>query len=239
MLASQLIASITRADKNGTHVMPPTARTLSPLRSRRKTEEVDLAREIEKLRKQNQTLRREVRDLRLLKEAAYRDPVTGLRNRRYFEERLAEEMGRLSRNPEREGALLLVDVDDFKGINDQHGHAAGDQVLREVAGLLEQTLRLEDVCCRFGGDEFAVILPETPEAGVERVLCRVQDAVSARNVGAGLAVHLAVGVSLWPVAGCDAESLLGAADRNMYLRKREGKRARTPFPSPPRLTLVE
>lgn len=200
---------------------------------------MDLAYEIEQLQRQNPALRRQVQELRMLKEAAYRDPVTGLRNRRYFEERLTEELGRLARHPDREGALLLVDVDDFKTINDGHGHLAGDQVLREVAELLGQTLRLEDVCCRFGGDEFAVVLPEASAVGADRVVVRLLAAVAGRNAHEPIEVHLAVGMASWPEHGRDALSLLAEADRSMYRRKREGKRARTPLPGPPKLTLID
>lgn len=209
-----------------------------PPRRRRRTEETDVNTEIERLARENERLRRQVRALQHLREAVYRDSVTGLRNRRYFEERLDEEVRRLSRNPDRVGSLLLVDVDDFKQINDEHGHMVGDGVLREVALIMGETLRLEDVCCRFGGDEFVVILPETGAEGAARVVARLTEALDHRNRTAAFSLYLSVGHSTWPTDGIDAHALLSAADRDMYASKRNGKRARTPVPPAPRLTLV-
>ncbi|MDX2023456.1 MAG: GGDEF domain-containing protein [Deltaproteobacteria bacterium] len=212
------------------------------VRGRRKTEELDLSQEIGRLKAENAALHEELVELRQLREAAYRDPVTGLRNRRYFEERLQEELGRLARYPDKTGSLLVVDLDDFKQINDTHGHLMGDQILREVAELMSQTLRLEDVCCRFGGDEFAVILPETSGDAVEHVVSRIMRALDERNLNTSLPLFLSVGAASWPEAGRDAGSLIEKADTSMYSRKREGKRARTPVPppldAPPRLSLV-
>ena len=103
------------------------------VRGRRKTEELDLHREIGRLQAENAALQQEVVQLRQLREAAYRDPVTGLRNRRYFEERLNEELGRLARYPDKMGSLLVVDLDDFKQINDTHGHLIS---LEQTSGCL-------------------------------------------------------------------------------------------------------
>ncbi len=215
----------------------PASKTVTG-RARRRTEEISLPVEFKRLQRQNQVLRRAVAELRSLKEAAYHDAVTGLRNRRYFDERLAEELDRLSRHPDRSGSLILVDVDDFKAVNDGHGHVVGDQVLCEVAVMLAQTLRLEDVCCRFGGDEFVVILPETPAAQISHVVRRVQHALAVRNATASFEVHVSLGTASWPEDGCDAASLLAHADGDMYVRKRDGKRARTPIPGRPKLVLL-
>jgi len=95
-----------------------------------------------------------------LGEQATRDWLTGLCNRRYFEEALADHIEAASRY-DRPLALVLFDIDRFKFINDTHGHAAGDETLRQFAALLERTARKADIVCRHGGDEFAVILPET------------------------------------------------------------------------------
>lgn len=201
-----------------------------------------LNQEISRLQAENADLQQEVVQLRQLREAAYRDPVTGLRNRRYFEERLQEELARLARYPDKTGSLLVVDLDDFKQVNDTHGHLMGDQILREVAELMSQTLRLEDVCCRFGGDEFAVILPETAGDAVAHVVARIMRALDERNLNTSLPLFLSVGAASWPGEGNDALTLLQTADSSMYSRKREGKRARTPVPPlavvAPRLALV-
>jgi len=214
------------------------------LKGRRKTEEVDLGSEIGRLKAENAALREEVAELRLLREAAYRDPVTGLRNRRYFEERLTEELGRLARYPDKSGSVLVIDLDDFKLVNDTYGHLMGDQILREAAELMNETLRLEDVCCRFGGDEFAVILPETSGEAVSRVIERIMRAVDERNANSSLPLYLSIGAASWPEGGRDAAALIAVADRTMYTQKRERKSSRTPPPPPPlpadvlRLTLV-
>lgn len=208
------------------------------IKGRRKSEEMDLGFEIGRLKSENADLRQEVAELRVLREAAYRDPVTGLRNRRYFEERLTEELGRLARYPEKTGSVLVVDLDDFKAVNDTYGHLMGDQILREAAELMSQTLRLEDVCCRFGGDEFAVILPETAGTAVICVIDRIMRALDERNATTSLPLYLSIGAASWPTDGRDAASLVTAADQTMYTQKREGKRARTPIPGAPRLSLV-
>ena len=95
-----------------------------------------------------------------LNEHATRDWLTGLHNRRYFEETLSDHIEAASRY-NRELSLVLFDIDRFKQINDTHGHEAGDEVLRQFADILKMTARKADIVCRFGGDEFAVILPET------------------------------------------------------------------------------
>ena len=208
------------------------------IKGRRKSEEMDLGFEIGRLKSENAELRQEVAELRVLREAAYRDPVTGLRNRRYFEERLTEELARLARYPEKTGSVLVVDLDDFKAVNDTYGHLAGDQILREAAALMSQTLRLEDVCCRFGGDEFAVILPETAGGAAICVIDRIMSAQALRNATTSLPLFLSIGAASWPADGRDAASLVTAADQTMYTQKVEGKRARTPIPGASRLSLV-
>ncbi len=107
-----------------------------------------------------------------INEQATHDWLTGLRNRRYFEETLADHMAAATRY-DRELALVLFDLDDFKQINDTHGHAAGDDALRQFADCLKKSARKADIVCRFGGDEFAVLLPETSKSSAEKLVDRV------------------------------------------------------------------
>lgn len=191
---------------------------------------------LSELRRENRRLRATRDELRLLRDAAYRDPLTGLRNRRHFDERLAEELARVARNDERRGSMLVVDLNGFKAINDRHGHAAGDLVLCEVATVLEATLRLEDLCCRTGGDEFMIILPDTERDGARRAADRVREALARRNLIAALPVGAAVGASTWPDDGVAGAAVIAVADAAMYADKQRSQATRRA--TRPRLRLV-
>ena len=130
--------------------------------------------ELNRLQSENDDLRAEVEELREYRRLAYRDPLTGLRNRRYLDERMREEMQRARRHTNPTFSVLLFDLNDFKRINDEHGHAVGDECLRFIARFLEDNLRDHDVCCRTGGDEFTAILPESDAAGAELLVARLR-----------------------------------------------------------------
>jgi len=141
-----------------------------------------------------------------LGEMALRDPLTGLRNRRYFDEALADALARAERY-DRNLSLALFDLDRFKQLNDRLGHPAGDDALRAFSDLLESETRNADVACRFGGDEFALILPETDLAAARRVAKRIESA--ARDV-CGLSVASGVAErsgGLYLFADADADLL--------------------------------
>ena len=150
------------------------------------------------------------------------DAVTQLRNHRYFQVRLREELARSKRHG-RPTALLLLDLDDFKRVNDRFGHAVGDQVLRDVAELLAENARATDIVCRYGGEEFAVILPETAQSEATQVAERLREAVQRRQDDREVRVTLSAGVAVCPDHGLDADSLISAADAAMYRAKRDGK----------------
>jgi len=120
-----------------------------------------------------------------LAEQAVRDPLTGLYNRRFFDEALAQNT-ETARRYGRELSLVLFDLDDFKAVNDTYGHQAGDEVLKTFAQLLQKNARKADVVCRIGGDEFAVILPETGLASVWKFAERVSEKTKEIKFSTGM-----------------------------------------------------
>jgi len=151
--------------------------------------------------------------LATLTHQALSDPLTGLANRRSFDERLQDELARAQRR-ERPLAVILLDVDDLKVVNDSNGHAAGDTVLRTVAALLRDQARGIDMAARLGGDEFALLLPETDDAGANKLLQRLLD-------GAAGEARFSAGVAIYPEDGRTAETLLHEADAALYRAKRD------------------
>jgi len=156
-----------------------------------------------------------------------RDVLTGLLNRRFLGERLVEETER-ARRGEGPCALALVDVDHFKRTNDTHGHAAGDSVLREIAEALTGSFRATDVVARFGGDEFALLLPQAqPEELFERFeAARARVAALSKPADGGRPprpVSLSIGFAVAPTDGATPEGILEAADRRLYAAKAAGR----------------
>lgn len=170
---------------------------------------------------------------RLTKRLAITDELTDLYNYRHLQQRLDDEMGRASRYNKRL-SLLMLDLDDFKRINDTHGHIVGDRVLAEVGQLLKSTVREVDVVARYGGEEFTIILPETDASGAFIVAEKIREAISMHrfpDVEGGHSIHLTVsiGLSSYPVHAFDKESLLRSADDAVYHAKETGKdRVRAP-----------
>jgi len=158
---------------------------------------------------------------RKARELADLDALTNLHNRRYFHETLAREVTRAGRY-ERRLSLLVLDIDDFKAINDRVGHLAGDAVLAAVAERLQSAVRGADVACRIGGDEFAVLLPESRFEDAERLHRRIQLAVSSRSIAPADRVHISGGAAEFR-PGDDAASLFQRADEALYRAKGEGK----------------
>ena len=149
------------------------------------------------------------------------DALTGLHNRRYFHETLAREVARAQRYS-RSLALVVFDLDDFKAINDRIGHLAGDAVLAEASDRVRDVVRSADVACRVGGDEFAVIMPESSIKDADQLYKRLEDAVSARPVGQAGRLHLSAGVTELQ-AEDDAVSFFERADEALYRAKGAGK----------------
>lgn len=162
-------------------------------------------------------------DLSELTRIATVEPLTGLFNRRYIEERLAAELQRALRQ-QRPLALLMIDIDDFKRINDTYGHLEGDRALRDVADLLRASVRIFDVCARFGGEEFVIIMPgataDVAAQVAERIRLKVQQSVS--SVPLPLTISVGIGTLESSVS---AEELMASADRALMSAKASGKNA--------------
>jgi diguanylate cyclase (GGDEF)-like protein len=158
------------------------------------------------------------RERRALRATAMRDPLTGVANRRAFGERLRYEVARHIRQ-QRSFAVIALDLDGFKGVNDRFGHQAGDDLLREVAAAIGSILREQDTLARVGGDEFTVLAPETDRAGGTRLAERVAGAVGGVTTGIA-SLSASVGLAVFPHDGEDGEELLEVADAEAMDAKR-------------------
>jgi diguanylate cyclase (GGDEF)-like protein len=157
---------------------------------------------------------------------ARRDELTGVGNYRALHERLAEEISR-HRRRSREFALVLLDLDGFKQINEEHGHLEGDRLLAEIGTALQEELRREDSVFRQGGDEFAVIVPETATEEAEEVAARLCARIRHRGFGndESRPVSATVGIAMFPSDGGSGEELLGYADLDLFSAKRDARAA--------------
>lgn len=168
---------------------------------------------------------RRVHDLRAELEGARQladlDPLTSLENRRVFHHALAREVARAHRH-ERALTLLLLDLDDFKEVNDRAGHLAGDAALAAAAKCIRQVVRSSDVPCRVGGDELAVILPEAGAADAGRIFERLQRGLADVDVAPAGALSASAGVAEL-AAGDEPDALFRRADRALYEAKGGGK----------------
>ncbi|MBV5298333.1 MAG: diguanylate cyclase [Rhodoferax sp.] len=166
-----------------------------------------------------------------LRQASIRDVLTGLYNRRFFDESSQREMMRALRQQTKGDyaglALMMIDIDHFKRFNDQHGHEVGDQVLREVAQVLQSQTRGSDVAARFGGEEFTIVLADITEQlaleraelvrqGVEQLVLRT----SGKDIGT---ITISIGLAQFPAHGTTVEALLLAADKALYEAKSSGR----------------
>jgi diguanylate cyclase (GGDEF)-like protein len=182
-------------------------------------------------------LRNEVADLALL------DDLTGVGNRRRLVQRLTEECARSDRSGEA-FALLVIDLDGFKAVNDTHGHAAGDACLRHFTKLAQSRLRASDMLARTGGDEFCVVLPSSKLREGAMIARRILDVCredAAACASGEIPVSLSIGVAQWTrEIGVFPDRLMAAADRALYAAKRDGKnRHAVHDPSPPLVPAIE
>ena len=153
------------------------------------------------------------------------DGLTGLGNYRFFQNTLAREIERATRF-HRSLAVLMLDLDLFKQVNDAHGHPVGDAVLVEVADRVRDEIREVDVVARYGGEEFVVVLPETGREGAGYTADRICTAIRRRPISVGgldLRITVSVGVAVFPTHGDTPASIVRAADEALYAAKGEGR----------------
>ena len=190
-------------------------------RSRSHTWNEEEVRELEELALRAGPAIENAKRFREARQLADLDALTGLHNRRYFHETLAREVARAHRY-DRKLALIVFDLDDFKAINDRIGHLAGDAVIAESAERVRDVVRPADISCRVGGDEFAVILPESTLADADQLYRRMQAALSARPIGQAGRLSFSAGVAeLKPED--DPTIFFERADEALYRAKERGK----------------
>jgi diguanylate cyclase (GGDEF)-like protein len=161
-----------------------------------------------------------------LRVQAMRDPLTGIHNRGFCDDVLKTQVAAARRS----GApmtVMLADIDHFKRINDAHGHAEGDRALRAIAQALTEAVRASDIVCRYGGEEFCVILPGTPPEAAMQLAERVREAVPAAciraRIAGGARITVTVGMAACPRDGNELEALMRAADQRLYRGKEAGR----------------
>jgi diguanylate cyclase (GGDEF)-like protein len=153
---------------------------------------------------------------------AQTDSLTGLYNHRYFHERLRAELTRASRTRD-SVAVLMLDIDDFKRVNDVYGHGTGDQVLRDLADMLRGALRGSDVVCRLGGEEFGVIMPSCDAGDALNLGRRLTDALDSVELGPAGKVTISVGISQGPQHAMNPRELVACSEAAMMTAKARGK----------------
>jgi diguanylate cyclase (GGDEF)-like protein len=173
------------------------------------------------LRREIAALREEVDELGRL---ARTDPLTGLANRRGWNEQLDRELAQTRRSG-RPVSVALLDIDDFKGFNDAHGHQAGDRLLVAAAAAWQSQLRDGDVLCRWGGDEFAALLPDCSDGAADEIIARVTSTTPGPQ-------SCAAGVATWDGAET-ADELVGRVDADLLTQKRESETQAIPAMTAP------
>jgi len=195
-----------------------------------------ISRDITERKQMEKTLRETNRELLLkieenealqvqLKEQAIRDPLTGLFNRRFLEETLSRELAQAERGKE-PMSLAIIDLDRFKNINDTYGHDVGDLFLMALGDLLEQKTRAGDVACRYGGEEFILIMPGAPLACAAVRINEFREEFSALKItinNKDIGVTFSAGLAEYPFHGLDGKSIIAVADKALYAAKEAGR----------------
>lgn len=204
-----------------------------PLNSRLLVAKISAAKRMTALRHENEKDREEIRHFaaelavsnRRLQEVALVDALTGFPNRRFFNERLLQEWATSARS-QRPISCLMLDLDNFKHINDTYGHDVGDIVLRQASAAIRQAVRVQDVVARTGGDEFIVLCPDTTIEAAVVCAERVRHSIESAQIQSGmlnLKISASIGVACRDHSIVDSESLLKRADQGMYLAKHGGR----------------
>jgi two-component system, cell cycle response regulator len=158
-----------------------------------------------------------------MKQLAYVDGLTGIHNRRFFEMRIVEELERAGRFQGRM-SVIMVDIDNFKKLNDEFGHLLGDEILRSVSSVLKQQLRKMDMVCRYGGDEFAIMVPETTGENALRVAEKLRRQVETHDFpGVPRPVTISCGVADYPTHGITRDEVVAASDGALYTAEQAGR----------------
>ena len=183
----------------------------------------------EAVRAANETLGERLGEIEALQQRladlAIRDSLTGLYNRRYLEHTLDQELARAGRL-KYPLALVMLDIDHFKRLNDSYGHLAGDEVLKVLAQMLRDCLRIGDVACRYGGEEFVLVLPGMPASAVYERAEQLREAFAGLLLPhreQTLQVTVSAGIAMFPQDAATAEGLQEYADRMLYQAKRTGR----------------
>jgi diguanylate cyclase (GGDEF)-like protein len=181
------------------------------------------------LNKANQELEKRINEIQILqaqlKEESIRDPLTRLYNRRYMEDALQREFAHATRDGY-PVSIIMADIDHFKKVNDTHGHSAGDEVLEQLSQLFMANFRAEDIVCRYGGEEFLIVMPETSaETAFMRIdgLRKVLETTPLKLSGLELQITLSAGIAVYPAEGSTIDQIVQKADQAMYQAKREGR----------------
>jgi diguanylate cyclase (GGDEF)-like protein/PAS domain S-box-containing protein len=183
----------------------------------------------EVIQQTNENLRERLEEIenlqKKLKEQVIRDPLTDLFNRRYLQETLEREVSRAVRdnNPV---SLIIMDIDYFKRINDSFGHSAGDQMLQAIGTLIKANIRLEDIPCRYGGEEFLVVMPGASLQVAQQRAKTLHEKISALRVeleSHEIQITVSLGVASFPAHGSNGEEILMRADRALYQAKKDGR----------------
>ncbi len=164
----------------------------------------------------------EVKVLKEAEEAAMQDSLTGAFNRRYMDIFLKKEVNRCNRY-NKSFSIMLLDVDDFKKLNDRFGHVAGDDVLAEISEIMRHTIREEDVLCRYGGEEFLIIMPETTKEKASALYDRIQKKIISSKLYSIYNVTLSAGAANYMGNASNLMDLIRFADKCLYEAKRNGK----------------